>query len=468
MILRKRKGMALITVVLIAALFLISIIGISAALVTSETGLSQILFNLRNTDFTDPGSTAPLGNLEYLTVGGARNIASNGSGYVLSLSEHSYSESTDKPFVTYSVKIKKIDGGTWDPDNPSEDPINVSLAIYSLGMVYSDSSKAEVLARRVISTECDAVFSIGTTSSLIDYGILAGGNIEFKGHATEEGGDIFANGNITSDGSTDRVTDGEAYAHGAIDEGIAPDGEHPGQATVNISEQFEQYTKDMAYAFKTGGYPYGGTEGDYPNTSEPIVMAVVQSYLGSDDTGNTLDEIQTFYSDLMEPAEDFNILTPLQLKNLQDNANNIVYYHEGDVKINNSATNLSNLKGIIVIEGKLTLAGNVDIGDSLNPDNPEFALIVRGEVVIKPTGTATLYGLLYAEDDITVSGTFDCYGAMVTEKDIELKGNAKVIYEDTGLNTAGSLEYDLNGIESANIGPSSWEEISYEESPFSP
>jgi len=85
-------------------------------------------------------------------------------------------------------------------------------------------------------------------------------------------------------------------------------------------------------------------------------MAVVQSYLGSDDTGNTLDEIQTFYSDLMEPAEDFNILTPLQLKNLQDNANNIVYYHEGDVKINNSATNLSNLKGIIVIEGKLTLA----------------------------------------------------------------------------------------------------------------
>jgi len=273
MILRKRKGMALITVVLIAALFLISIIGISAkvitekkvsnarssserALVTSETGLSQILFNLRNTDFTDPGSTAPLGNLEYLTVGGARNIASNGSGYVLSLSEHSYSESTDKPFVTYSVKIKKIDGGTWDPDNPSEDPINVSLAIYSLGMVYSDSSKAEVLARRVISTECDAVFSIGTTSSLIDYGILAGGNIEFKGHATEEGGDIFANGNITSDGSTDRVTDGEAYAHGAIDEGIAPDGEHPGQATVNISEQFEQYTKDMAYAFKTGGYPY--------------------------------------------------------------------------------------------------------------------------------------------------------------------------------------------------------------------
>lgn len=514
MILRKRKGMALITVVLIAALFLISIVGISAkvisekkvsnarasserALVTSETGLSQVLFNLRNTDFTDPGSTAPPGNLEYLTVGGARNIASNDPGYVLPLSEHSYSESTDKPYVTYRVKIKKTDGGTWDPDNPSDVPIEVSLAIYSLGTVYSDSSKAEVLARRVISTECKAVFSRGASSSLIDYGILAGGDIDFFGNSQESGGDIFTNGSITSHGQGPdglRVDGGIAYAVDSAPDGIASEGEVEGVVPIDIPSLFADYTKGLAWSFKTGQYPYDGTEEDYPNTSpeDGIVAAVISSYLsGDEETGDTLGDIHDFYNDLMgygvegyvpadpDKFDNFGTLSSDQLFDLRDNAKNIAYYQKGDITITNSTlnnlnlsqyekdNNLINLRGIVVMEGDFTIKSNVAIGD---PNNYQFALIIRedddgnGGVITAANGTATIYGLIYAENAINMTaGTLDCYGALATNGNITLRGTSKVYYHNTGLNTAGALEYDLNGIESANIGPSSWKEISYEE-----
>ena len=133
MILRKRKGMALITVVLIAALFLISIVGISAkvisekkvsnarasserALVAAETGLSQVLFNLRNTDFSaDPASTAPSLGQEYLKAIQVEELATQDGDSYLPLGPRAYS---DKPYTTYDVKIRRL-SGTWDNDIPS-------------------------------------------------------------------------------------------------------------------------------------------------------------------------------------------------------------------------------------------------------------------------------------------------------------------------------------------------------------
>ncbi len=511
MILYKRKGMALITVVLIAALFLISIVGISAkvisekkvsnarssserALVTAETGLSQVLFNLRNTDFTDPGSTAPPGNLEYLTVDGARNIASNSSGYVLPLSEHSYSESTDKPYVTYKVKIIKTNDDIWDPDHPSVNPTEVSLAIYSLGTVYSDSSKAEVLARRVISTECATIFSIGTSSSLINYGILAGGDIEFRGNSQEKGGDIFANGKIISKGQGPdglRVDGGTAYAVGQIPDGVASGGEVTGMDPA-IIPSFDEYSETWADAFKTGATPYDGSTEDYPNTSpeDGIVAAVIQSCLGSNDTDNTLDEIQKFYSDLMgctvdvddnvvppgDSCADFNILNVEQLLDLQNNANNIVYYinpapGDGTGTVTIGAADLFNLKGIVVINGDLTITGGAIIGDyildeygdPISPEEPQFALIIRGTAK-KQAGNAEFYGVLYADGGIEMgTGTFDCYGAMITPGNIKLLGDVTVYYKDTGFNETSVSGPVSSGVSKAELGSSSWKEISYEE-----
>ncbi len=499
MILCKRKGMALITVVLIAALFLISIVGISAkvitdkkvsnarasserALVTAETGLSQVVFNLRNADFiTD--TTAPSGVLEHLDIDGVKAIAEatpDETHVLLNLGEHPYSDPTDVPYVTYWVKIKKTGGEIWTPtDVPSEEPHYVSLAIYSMGTVYNNSTAdKEVIGRKVISTDCDVVFNKSVNT--IDFGILAGGDINLDGHSSEIGGDIFANGDITSNNPSQKVYDGEAYAHGAIDPTIAPDpNRHPGQAPVNITEKFEQYTKDMAYAFKTGAGPYNGTVEGYPNTSEGVVQDAIASYLsGDEETGDTLGDIHDFYNDLMgygvegyvpadpDKFDNFGTLSLDQLFDLRNKANNIVYYHQGEVTLSNAhnSPDLSNLRGIIVIEGNFEIAGNVDIGDSNyleeGRSGPEFALIVRGTIT-QTVGTANFYGLLYGESFTMSAGNFNCHGAIVAEGDIEITGNSTITFKDTGLNIVDVLE--SNGVSEAELGSSSWKEISYEE-----
>ncbi len=221
MILRKRKGMALITVVLIAALFLISIIGISAkvisekkvsnarssserALVAAETGLSQTLFNLRNADFIT-NTTAPSTDLTYLTVDKIKSIVINDVGDVADCTEQAYSDSTDVPYVTYHIKIKRLSGDydtVWNPSTTTEDydARNIPVQIYSLGTVYSDSTKAEILAKRVVTTECCVVYSkesdttYDSSSEAFNYGLFSGGDIIFSGGAQEVDGNIYAGG----------------------------------------------------------------------------------------------------------------------------------------------------------------------------------------------------------------------------------------------------------------------------------
>jgi hypothetical protein len=513
MMLHKRKGMALIWVVLISALFLISIVGITAkvipekkisvarssserALVAAESGLAQVLFDLRNTYFKLPpdyqdGVIFPTDVYHYLSLDEVKNIASNDPVYTLPLLEHRYSGSDDDvPYVTYEVTIKKISDEV--VNQPLQQEHTSLLEIYSLGTVYS-SNGGEVLARRVISTECEAVFN-SSSEATINYGLLAGGDIEFYGHSQEKGGDIFANGEIKSFGQGPdglRVDGGTAYAVDAIPAGIASGGEVPGMAPVDIPD-FAEYNKDMAHAFKTGKEPYDGTEDDYPNTSPEggIVASVIQNCLGSSDTGNTLEEIQKFYSDLMgctvdeegnvvspeDSCANFNSLNVAQLTDLRTNANNIVYYinpdpGDGTGTVEIGATDSFNLKGIVVINGNLTITGGAIIGDYIldenndpvSPDEPQFALIVRGTVE-KQTGHAELYGLLYAENGMNLAaGTFDCYGAMVTQGNIKLLGDVTVEYKDTGFNTAGVSGPVSSGVSGAELGPSSWKEISYEE-----
>jgi len=245
MILRKRKGMALITVVLIAALFLISIIGISAkvisekkvsnarasserALVTAETGFSQTLFDFRNVNF-DSGTIEPLDVTHYLTEAKIREISMHSVGHITDCGEQEYpSGSTDVPYVTYHIKIKRLSGGyegIWDPDDPGDyDERDIPVQIYSLGTVYRDSTKAEVLARRIVTTECSVVYSkesdtISTGSSeVFNYGLFSGSDISFGGGAQEVDGDIYAGGNIDLGASPSkvRVDGGTAHAVGQI------------------------------------------------------------------------------------------------------------------------------------------------------------------------------------------------------------------------------------------------------------
>lgn len=524
MILRKRKGMALITVVLIAALFLISIVGISTkvisekkvsnarasserALVTAETGFSQTLFDMRNVDMTEAQPMQPLGVFHYLGVGDIQGIVKNPVNHITDCGEEAYSDPTDVPYVTYHIKIKRLSGdydGTWDPDTSGDyDARDIPVQVYSLGTVYRDSTKAEVLARRIVTTECSVVYNkesdtdSESSSEVFNYGLFSGGDITFSGGAQEVDGDIYAGGNIDLGPSPSkvRVNGGTAHAVGQITgsgQTTNPDGsssDHDSGADEIPFPQLDvDYYKDLAYKFKTGDAPYNGTivniyDPDDPGTiiatytypdisgeDNAIVRAVIQSYLGSDDTGNTVDEIQTFYSDLMAAAgtEDgsgsgFNALNPLQVSDLQTNAKSIVYYVNpapGDGTGTAIINGNFECQGTIVINGDLSINGGAEI-----VDDGGLAIFVNGDI-IRSNGNATLNGLFYATGGITGNGTFVCNGSIVTQDPINLNGNYTVNYDGPvgdmpNLTTITTVTG--NGISHAEQSPSSWEEISYEE-----
>lgn len=491
MILRKRKGMALITVVLIAALFLISIVGISAkvitekkvsnarasserALVAAETGLSQVLFNLRNTDFSaDPASTAPSLGQEYLKAIQVEELATQDGDSYLPLGPRAYS---DKPYTTYDVKIRRL-SGTWDNDIPS----SLDFEIYSLGTVYSEEN-GEVLARRVVSIKCEVDFEEAFEERDFSYGILAGGDVNFNGaHATEEGGDVFANGSITAnDGGVHIYKDddgngGNAYSnYGAIDDEIAEGEELSGQAYVDVNALFDGYTQDMADAFKTGSYPYNGTVDEHPDTSVLTEMerVIIGNYIGASGEPSSFEGIYNFYQDLTDPDYSSPLWTsidPDRLLNILTYAKNIVYYCNDVPKINNSLLNslgiegdppIIKLGGIVVLDGDLIINGNVTIGD---PDPARrLALIVRGEVRVLG-GTPTFNGIIYARDGYDIVGDFNCNGALASGGDINIKGNSTITFQQFDLNVASTEVPTWGNIDTANQTMSSWKEISYEE-----
>jgi len=308
MILHKRKGMALITVVLIAALFLISIIGISAkvisekkvsnarasserALVTAETGFSQTLFDMRNVDMTEAQPMQPPGVDHYLTEAKIRAIAMHTVGDITDCGEQEYPlGSTDTPYVTYHTKIKRLSGSgsydtTWDPkdNNPPNDNYDardIPVQIYSLGTVYSDSTKAEVLARRIVTTECSVVYSKDSTTSegsseVFNYGLFSGGDISFGGGAQEVDGDIYAGGNIDLGASPAkvRVNGGTAYAAGQVmNKGQATGGKVSGADEIPFPELDVDYYKDLAHKFKTGDAPYNGSIVNIYDPDDPTTI----------------------------------------------------------------------------------------------------------------------------------------------------------------------------------------------------
>jgi hypothetical protein len=505
MILRKRKGMALITVVLIAALFLISIIGISAkvitekkvsnarasserALVTAETGFSQTLFDMRNVDMTETQPMQPLGVFHYLDVSDIQEIVKNPVNHITDCSEQEYPfGSTDVPYVTYYIKIKRLSGdydGTWDPDTSGDyDARDIPVQVYSLGTVYRDSTKAEVLARRIVTTECSVVYAKESdtdstgSSEVFNYGLFSGSDISFSGGAQEANGDIYAGGNIDLGNSPSkvRVNGGTAHAAGQITgSGQTTGGDPPQSGAVEIPfpELDVEYYKDLALKFKTGQPPYDGTVitdpvtgvvYTYSDTTDALVLAVVQSYLGSDDTGNTVDEIQAFYADLRDYSGAILTLDVAQRAALWDYTNSIVYYINpapGDGTGTAIINGNFECQGTIVINGDLSINGGADI-----VNGGGLAIFVNGDI-IRANGTATLNGLFYATGGITGNGTFVCNGSIVTQDPIDLNGNFTVNYAGPvggmpNLNITTTVTG--NGISQAEQTPSSWEEVSYEE-----
>jgi len=531
----KRRGIALITVVLISALLFVSIIGITLkvipenkiiaarsaserALSASETGLSQILFNLRNANFDDE-TTAPSGGFgfEYISINQVRAIAEATSGS----NPFTYNEAPPvpggggTPYVVYQVKIKKIAGDPFDPDlNMSELPN--TLEIYSMGIVY-EKQNGKVLARKAIQTKYDIIFELKPTTEEgenynLKYGIVSGGNIQFIGSSNRVfHGDIYAGGLIdkSSNNIDPIVLDGKAFAVGTIDSGIVPTDDKRIEGAPPIGDEIDKvitmlndYNESMADDFKNGTGLYDGTNLDYPNTNpntfpgltgidKQTIQNIMNDYLGND---TDLVKKVSFYNDLVSGKiiTDNPVLSAngksffINMLNTEY-LSKIVVYYKGDFDFQSykdlEVNGELKLGGVLIVDGDLNINSSVTINPDINPllirvtGNVDLAggatlngnIYASGEDANKKVGVGnfTLNGFLVTPRAIGVNGQFTCSGSLIAKGSIDLKGTTNITYVDRGLGDMvvpgePTTVTELRNVISAEILVSSWKEISFD------
>jgi cytoskeletal protein CcmA (bactofilin family) len=483
---KKRNGFALIYTVLIGALVLISIVGLTIrvipenaitkarthsqrALSVAEAGASQVLFDLRNfgTDEEHPNEFNPdSGEVHYLRVVYIKALIESDVGDIFEFGESlPQSESNDSFKTIYNAKIK-VTGK--DEENKT---LDVELSV--LGTV-SDKTNVNVLARNAIKTSFQVGYDIqehteqietktwvpGTPSAIFDYALYSGSDIKFNGSAQTVTGDIHAVGTIDLGNAKNQVrVDGGGDAE--AEKNIIGNGIVTGATTFPASAvpfpkiDIDAY-KNLADAFRSGTIPYDGLTPNFPNTSNPIVLSVIQSYLGGPGTVNpdgtinltssTLSGINAFYHDLMSGTGAFVTLNPItQLAPLQTFAKSIVYYVEGPVHINGQFECI----GTLVVDGDLVINGNSQVGDPNDPG--AAAILVKGDIDMA-NGTADLYGLFYSTGILTGRGTFYCEGS------IAIKGSV-----DLGIDLSGNYTVEYHEITNPNLSVSTpgHEDITY-------
>lgn len=532
--------MALLTVVLIAALIFVSIVGIAArvvpenkmiasrsaserALTAAEAGLSQVLFNLRNTDFTSPGTTVPVGMatdspLRYLTFTNVLDIARASGPYpeTFPAEDQSYTSSPvpgggTTPYVTYQVKIQKMPGSS----SSSTQMPAMGLRIYSLGTV-SDKINGTVLARKAIVLDVSIAY---TTSTVIKAAMLAGDTVKFNGNGNRVvAGDAWTGGDITKGGTAGSfiIQDpGTAYATGSIDDGVAAKSvthatSPSSELDAVISKLESAYSKVSADAFMNGNYPYNGQPG-YPDTSlvktDPTIQSIFVYYLG---VNTNFARVASFYPDLKNGTiynpgtgskttgiDDFSsqavrdCLTSLRTFTTAANGNKIVVYYDGSASPSDVTDNMlasAGVGGTLVINDNFSMnGGTVNYSASTFPVgvNP-LTLRVMGTVDLK--GNGVLVANIFASGEsstknpeVSVDGTggnnstFKFAGFLVTTEDAKIGGNVNIygtVAADSTLDVGGNntITYVDSGLGTIE-GPltptvaavqSSWKEVSFD------
>jgi hypothetical protein len=497
---KKRNGFALIYTVLIGALVLISIVGLTMravpentitkartnsqrALAVAETGVSQVLFDLRNFGTSDDPIYASKfdpnsGSLHYLNADNIKNLIDSTSGGVTTYSPYvtnPTSSSSDNFETSYQAKIKV------NSNNTTSKILDVDL--YVLGTVKDRSGN--VLAREAVKTSFEILYTNPTTivetvktSPIFDYALYSGGDIVFGGSAQTVEGSIHAAGTIDLGNAQNQVRvggNGNAEAEKNITgSGIVTGKSYEGQSAPSVpfpTINIDVY-KGLADAFRSGTAPYDGSKSTFPNITSPHVLAVIQSYLGTPGSSSSLAGINNFYNALkngttgLSPAE--LIAANLNLAT----AKNIVYYVKGDTQGNVNINGNFACIGTLVVDGNLKINGYATIGDPADPG--AAAILVKGNIDLS-NGTADLYGLFYATGGLTGSGTFSCEGSIATKGTIDVNGNYTIKYypiinENLGVSgtttTTTSGSYSVTSAAGAGKSSSAssytWKEISYD------
>jgi hypothetical protein len=468
----KRKGIALLWVVLASTLILVGIVGMSMkvvpqkkiensrqytqrALAVAESGLAETTYKFRTGQLT-------LDNNRY----DSKYVAYN-SGVA----------TTGQSDSTYRVIITKTATG---------------YTFYSLGTLYSQSGaytspsaeepagemgEITPLARQAITVRYSESLPIGK------YALFTSDSINVQNGTVN--GDVFANVSITV-GNSGKLL-GTAYC--PSDAGIGGKGIDDSQKDYNVREtdfpkikldKYQQYWDD----FLNGTGVYDGTHAGYPNTQRPDVRDLFKRYLGitafdvshppafqSTPDGNGFDSFFTQVKTGTDTGSKY-------LRGFLPNGT-MVYDvqpsidrqgRQGTDVVFNQEPYKSNpyLEGTLIIEGNLSLTSDgVTLGD---PARPQLtAVLVTGAVDVG--NVVSINGLLYIEGvqkqgneslSFNGAGNLTCTGSIVAKGGIKINSDKLTItyHQNNMYDTEISPQVSQGGLSPV---ASSWQQISYDD-----
>lgn len=472
----KRKGIALLWVVLTSTLIFVGIIGMSMkvvpqkkiensrqytqrALVVAESGLADTSYKLR-TDTRAPSTNGSVSIKDVLL-----RVGRYDSGDVPYDSGAAATGSSD---ATYRVVIR-------------ETTTTTGYTFYSLGTLYSQTSttvpSGTPLARQAISVSYSGHFMIG------EYAFLTEGSINVHNGTVD--GDIFANTSVEVRTANNAATlTGTAYCSANSFTGVpvAQQGSSVRPIdipTIGLVPYRLEWANFVNGADHYASDTYPDTLSAYPDTGDPDVHTFIQTYIQTTSGGTPQSQFDNFFSAVTtgsDPVATY-LRTYLNRGDLTFDISPAGNGNTGAVKLGSlySSTDPSRvLQGTIVIEGNLELNGNAVVG----VDPFKTALLVTGGVNIVGSGSqqSVVNGLLYIEgtwgqiSHIPLSfdggGGFQCNGSIVASDPMGqiylASSNVVMNYVPNSiyaLEIQTSVEEQLSRLSPV---PSSWQQISYD------
>ena len=473
---KRRRGVALLTVILLAAVVLAAVAvtssqviaeksigtsewGFKKALSVAETGLAVTEADLRSAILT--GSTwtitTPDGRDTYLKPADIAAIATAPINTVLvtvgpASTAYYYYKSFPDGRSRYRIKVKMLSAGSASG--------LMRIGLYALGEVYAGDaaqSGAALLGRRVLYQEVTVTFgrTSAPTSAAFNYGLFSGSGMRFgsSNNPDVSGGDIYARGTLDL-GGQDRLNTGTAYSLGGAFGVVATDTAMTVMPGTVLDVPFPQlnvgWYDQMANDFKTGSGYYSGNpvtdaagnvlNANYPNTSLSDTTTYLQQFLGAQGATSTLDGVQNLYLDLQNANGDWmGLMSSEQHTDLLSKLKYAVYH----VVTSGNMPNFTSLGATMITGPYNTTTGmwsdtNIKLVAGTNVGNAGgLALLVKGNVVATGGGNdpTNVQGLLYMTGTFdSGSGHFTANGAIVSGGSMGatnpgLNGNFQINYQ---------------------------------------
>jgi cytoskeletal protein CcmA (bactofilin family)/type II secretory pathway pseudopilin PulG len=477
-----RRGFALVTVVIVAAILAVSAMMLTmtlaaetqitktdalfkTALNVAEEGANTALSSIR-TQTTIPGSSTAwvqaidaqvqqvlahavptpamyLGEAVHGSVRGAYQVQIT----VLGAPAPQWESKTTHPSATFT---KVTDFGT------ATVRVAVTGAAYPPSvstMISGTTLSGGYSARRAVQTTTLISYTVetltGHTAATVipdtfplDMAILTGGSVSIAGAAKEFHGSVYANGDVYVQKSSG-ITGGYAYAAGSAT-GNVPAGSKSGMTKRDLPDPSASlpFYQAMYYAYLHGQAPYDGSDSRYTDTRQLL------------SNGTTNPNYVKYHIAAL-------LASPTATQYFTDPT--AIYYVDAGSGLH---LNGGNLSGTIVVKGNIFINGNITVaaGSSLP------AIIATGNVT-KDNGCSYVKGVIVAGGTFTGRGTADIYGAIISSDSVDLKGNFTVTYDPTltsftgggtvvpGGDYPGTPTYTLNDLAVPAAGDRTWQEV---------